>query len=65
MKKQTKKYYSPSQILKKFEDLDLKKQNKVLRKALKLALNHKAGTLDYAVANAMGYYLEDDGTYIK
>ena len=43
----------------------LSTKNKILDKALKLALANQAGTYEYAIAFSMGYYLEDDGSYRK
>ncbi len=59
------KTYTEKDILKKFNELSLDKQNKVLTKALKLAIDNQAGTVAYAIARSMNYIYQDDGSYTK
>lgn len=58
-------YYTEEQILAEFNKLTPAKQNKILKKALDLALSNSAGTYGYAIAYSMGYGYQDDGTYEK
>lgn len=59
------KCYTKKQILAKFDNLVPEKKIKILEKALKLVLDNRAGTREYAIANSMGYIYQDDGSYIK
>lgn len=59
------KTYTKEQIMIKFKGLTPEHQNKILIKALKLALDNRAGTKEYAIAFSMGYKYEDDGSYTK
>ena len=59
------KIYTEKQIMVKFNELSSEHQNKILHKALKLALDNRAGTKEYAIANSMGYRYEDNGSYTK
>lgn len=59
------KFYTSEQILKEFEKLKNDKKCKILREALKLSLQRRAGTEEYAIANSMGYIYQDDGSYTK
>lgn len=59
------KVFTEKEIVEKFEKLNAVKQNVVLKKALKLAVNGRAGTYEYAIATSMGYNYEDDGSYSK
>lgn len=59
------KFYTEKEIIKNFEKLTLTKKNKILKKALKLALDNRAGTYEYAIASSMNYCYNDDGSYSK
>lgn len=60
-----KKSFDEKQILVKFDKLETEKKVKILEKALKLSLENRAGTREYAIANSMGYVYQDDGSYTK
>jgi hypothetical protein len=59
------KSFTNKEIISEFNKLDMEKQNKILTKALKLSIDGRAGTYDYAIATAMGYNYEDNGGYTK
>lgn len=59
------KFYTEKEILDKFNKMDLEKQNRILKKAIKLALDNGAGTYEYAIAYSMNYIYNDDGSYSK
>jgi hypothetical protein len=58
------KEYSAYEIMMKFNQCKIEKQNKILKKALDMALEGRAGTKEYAIAMCMGYRLEDNGSYV-
>ncbi len=55
--------YSVKEIMVKFKAKTPEQQNKILKKALNLALANRAGTKEYAIAFSMDYKYEDDGSY--
>ncbi len=59
------KTYNEAEIIAEFDKLTPAKQNKILKKALTLALDDRAGTYEYAIARSMDYVYEDDGSYTK
>lgn len=59
------KTYTEEEILQEFRELPIEKQNRILKKALKLAVEDQAGTVEYAIARSMNYIYQDDGSYTK
>lgn len=59
------KTYTEKDVLKEFDKLPIEKQNKILKKALKLALDDQAGSYEYAIARSMNFIYQDDGSYTK
>lgn len=58
-------YYSSKEVLLEFDKLSKKKKIEILESALKLSLENRAGTREYAIAMAMGYSYQDNGQYAK
>ena len=60
------KVYTEKEIMSKFnKKTPALVQVRILKRALKLSLEGNAGTKEYAIARAMGYKYEDDGSYTK
>ncbi len=59
------KHYTSIELMDKFEKMDSKNQNKILKKALEYVIKNKAGTVQHAIISSMGYAYQDNGGYIK